>query len=449
MLAERQIALIALCIAALPGGMHVADVQAAPTTIDLGTDPAAEPLIRDARAALAAGDAEAAYRLLAAREAEFAGDPWFDYLLGVAALDTGRTSESIFSLRRSLSVAPEFSGARMELARAYFEAGNHALARRLFSRLLTEDPPADVREVINQYIVAIDARPAAPPSILRPYGEFAAGYDSNANGSTDDQQFLGFMLSPDNVETSSPFFEFAGGVDWIVPRSTRFAWYAGARASHRSNPDASFVDATTINGQGGLSFRRGDYFGRAGIDAWNAWRDGESNQSWAGAGLLLGRRLSANWDLTFDFRGGALRHDESIEVLDVNRYFYTLAAVYRYAADGSVRIEAIGGQDSEQVSGSPYGNSKAGGRLSLDTRLGGAWIRGSIGVLSSDFDGLFFGTPREDTQASGVLEVEFRDAFVDGLSIIPTVRYIDNDSDVDLYEYNRAEFGIRLRWAPR
>jgi len=125
------------------------------------------------------------------------------------------------------------------------------------------------------------------------------------------------------------------------------------------------------------------------------------------------------------------------------------ADAIRYAADGSVRIEAIGGQDSEQVSGSPYGNSKAGGRLSLDTRLGGAWIRGSIGVLSSDFDGLFFGTPREDTQASGVLEVEFRDAFVDGLSIIPTVRYIDNDSDVDLYEYNRAEFGIRLRWAPR
>ena len=46
---------------------------------------------------------------------------FFDYLLGVAALDNGYISEAIFSLRRAIAVEPGFSGARMELARAYFE----------------------------------------------------------------------------------------------------------------------------------------------------------------------------------------------------------------------------------------------------------------------------------------------------------------------------------------
>ena len=419
------------------------------TTLQIPASADTQALLRQAESSLAGGNAESAYSMLSTREADLAGNAMFDYLLGVAALDTGRTSEAIFALRRSLTVEPRFSGARMELARAYFEAGNHALARPLFAALLTENPPPGVRDVLNGYIGAIDKRPVAPRSRFSPYAEVAAGHDSNANGSTAAQQFFGFTLSPENVETESPFYEFAAGFNWTVPTSTRQGWFLGARASHRSNPDASFVDATVVNGLGAYQWRRGAFFGRIGADAYHVWRDSQSNESYGGLDLLLGRNVSSSWDLKFGLRGGGLRHDASIEVLDVDRIMVTLGASWRFSSLGNLTFEAVGGQDSEKQSGSPYGNSKLGGRLSLTAPLGNHFFYASVGSLTSDFDGLFFGVPREDTQLDSIAQIEFRDVGIDGLSLIPRLRYIDNDSDLLLYDYDRTEISLILRWMPR
>ena len=432
-----------LFLATTPAGAQLDDV------LTMQSAPAVGELLRDAEARLARGDAESAWRLLSPRETEFAGNPLFDYLLGVAALDTGRRSEAIFALRRSLAVEPRFSGARMELARAYFETGNSALARPLFVALRNEDPPAGVRDIIDGYIRAIDARPAPRRSRFTPYAELAGGYDSNANGSTATQQYFGFTLSPDNVETDSPFYEFGAGFHWTLPTSRSNGWYLGARVGHRANPDASFVDSTIVNGIASWQWRSGAFFGRAGADGYLAWRDGASNESYAGVDALLGRNLHANWDLTAGLRGGALRYADSIEILDVNRILYTLGVNYRPSPLTILTFEAIGGQDSERDPTSPYGNSKLGARLALTAPLGDNTLYASLGSLKSDYDGLFFGAAREDTQLSGLLQVEFRDVLVDGLSLIPRVRYVDNDSDLELYAYKRTEIGLLLRWMPQ
>lgn len=435
-------AIIGLAVLAV---LLAAPVGAGAQSAGTPEQPAARALLDDAAARLAADDAAGAYALLAPREAELAGNAWFDYLLGVAALDTGRSGEAIFSLRRSLAVEPRFSGAKMELARAYFEAGNHDQARPLFVALLGEQPPRGVGEVLTRYIDAIDARPAAPRPRFSPYAEFTAGYDTNANGSTDSGQFLGFTLSPENVETDSPFAELGAGFSWSIPRSRSFAWYLGGRASYRDNPDADFVDAGLASGVGGASWRRGPFFGRAGLDAYGSLRDGESNETYAGADLKLGRQLGTSWELSAALRYGRLSHDSSIDVLDVDRLLYTLGASWRYSALGSLKLEFVGGEDDEREAGSPYGNSKLGGRLSLSAPLGEHILFASVGSLTSDYDGLFFGGPREDTQRSTVVQLEFRDVFTDGLSISPRVRYVDNESDVALYEYDRTEVGLTIR----
>jgi hypothetical protein len=406
--------------------------------------------LQRAESLLAIGDSQRAYQLLAPREAELSGQAYFDYLLGVAALDSGRTNEAILSLRRAASVAPQFSGARMELARAHFEAGERNLSRPLFVALLGENPPAGVRNVIEQYISAIDSAPAAAPSNFRPFAELMVGYDDNANGSTDDQQFLGFILSPENLETDSSFFDAGAGFDLTVPKSAAFAWALGARAGYRKNPDASFVDTGIVNLSGGMNWRRGTVFGRANVDAYWAARDGESNESYSGFNFLLGRQLNDQWDLSFSLRGGALRYDDAIEILDVNRVLYTLGAAYRFQSRGRFSIEAIGGSDDEQQSGAPYGNSKFGARLSFNTAIGAStYLLASVGSLTSDYDGLFFGASRQDRQLTSILQFEFRNVFTDGLSIAPRVRYIDNDSDVALYDYDRTEIGLLIRWVPK
>lgn len=406
-------------------------------------------LLERAEARIANEQAEEAFALLSAVQTEHAGNPYFDYLLGVAALDSGRHSEAIFSLRRSIAVEPRYAGARMELARAYFESNNPELARPLFVALLDENPPPGVLDIIRQYISMIDAPSAAPRSRMRGYLESLAGYDSNANGSTADQQFLGFTLSPQNLETESPFLEVGAGFEVLVPTSQQFAWIASGRLGHRANSDASFVNSTLLSGFGGGTWQRGVFFGRAGLDAYGSTRDGDANEAYGGADLMLGRRLGADWDVTLGLRGGASRFADELEVLDVNRFLYSLGASRRFSPMSRLGLQLIGGKDNERQAGSPYGNTKAGARLSFDASTGGAsFLHAALGTLTSDYDGLFFGLPREDTQVTVMLGVEFRDVWTEGLTLMPTYRYVDNDSDVALYKYDRTEIGLLLRWAP-
>ncbi len=320
----------------------------------------------------------------------------------------------------------------------------------MFVGLLGENPPPGVREVINQYVSAIDRRPTTPRNQFSGYVEVFAGNDTNANGSTGNQQFLGFTLSPQNLETESPFYEIGAGFNWLVPRSSQFAWVVNARAGQRENNDAPFVDSTLVSGFVGSTWQRGAFFGRAGVESYWAARDGEENEVYGGLDLLLGRRLNEQWDLSLGLRGGIHNFDPTIDVLDVDRYLYTLGVSYRFTPQARLTLDAIGGTDNERNTGSPYGNSKSGGRLSLNAAVGNsALLYASIGSLTSDYDGLFFGSQREDTQLSSILQVEFLNVLTEGLSFIPRVRYIDNDSDVSLYDYDRTEIGLLIRWTPR
>ncbi len=419
-------------------------------TIQVATSPDDQRFLARAEDLLTSGDAETAYTLLSKREIELAGNPFFDYLLGVAALDSGRANDGIFSLRRALLVVPGFSGARMELARAYFETGNLAMSRPLFEQLLSEQPPAAVRAVIDAYIASIDASPTAPIGHFRIHYDLAAGFDTNANGSTDNQQFLGFMLSPNNTETESSFAELAAGFSFSKPKSTRVAWYTNGRIGFRHNPDADFVDAGVVSGAGGMNWQRGKFFGRTGVDAYWSTRDGDSNQSYAGIETMLGRRLPEYWDVSLGIRGGALRYASAIDIMDVNRVLFTGRLGRAFSTGGSFGIELVGGKDSERRSASPYGNSKLGGRVTLYSPLDDNTVLFvSSGSLTSDYDGLFFGTPREDTQISTLLQIEFRNVGRDGLSLTPRLRHVNNDSDVALYDYDRLEFSLNLRWTPQ
>ena len=448
-MAVSRVLVRAICCISLLAALPAMDAIAQ-DTLQVGAPAEVRQILTQAESLLASGAANQAYELLQPLENQYSDNVLFDYLLGIASLDTGRTSAAIMSLQRAVAAAPQFSGARMELARAHFEAGEPGEARPLFVALLTENPPPGVRSIIDQYIAAIDAGTTRPPSDFRPYAELLVGYDDNANGSTDDQQFLGFTLNPENLATDTAFFEANAGFGWVAPRSATFAWHINAHAGYRKNPDASFVDSGILSGIGGMMWASGANFGHLNVDAYAASRDGESNESYTGGNLLVGRHLNDRWDLSIAFRGGALRYDESIEVLDVNRLLYKVGLAWRFQSRGRLVVEAIGGSDSEQQTGSPYGNSKSGARLSVDTSIGDStYLFASVGSLTSDYDGLFFGSEREDTQTTAVLQFEFRDVWTDGLSVVPRLRYIDNDSDVSLYDWDRTEIGLLIRWEPR
>lgn len=115
---------------------------------------AQEPAEPDPAAAKAAREkAEADYRALSGQIGQRAGDPAFDYALGIAAIDSGRFGEAIIAFQRVLAVQPENAAARAELARAYALAGDIDTAREQFATVV-DDPslPDPVRQRFTGFV---------------------------------------------------------------------------------------------------------------------------------------------------------------------------------------------------------------------------------------------------------------------------------------------------------
>jgi tetratricopeptide (TPR) repeat protein len=96
--------------------------------------------VRRAHAVLRAGRAATAETWLRALEAQFPGEVNCLWLLGASLLDQDKVSESIATLERVLTAAPEFANARVDLARAYRRDGHADKAREEVRRVLQAMP---------------------------------------------------------------------------------------------------------------------------------------------------------------------------------------------------------------------------------------------------------------------------------------------------------------------
>ena len=429
------------------------------------TDPEILRVLNEADALLKQQKSSDAYGLLAGHEAQLGGNPSFDYLLGVAALDSGKPSEAVFALRRVVLAEPRFAGARLELARAQFEIGEYELARTQFQYLLTQSPPENTRAVIEHYLDSIPGR-AIPWS--RPWqlaeripwrrlgtrdrwsalAQFGAGYDSNANGSTSEQTFLGFTLNPNNVETSSSFGELSLSGNYTLPFSSTSGLITNGQLSHRANTDASFVDQTIASLGSTMVWLRGPYRFTAGLDGYKALLDGSDHESGINLNAGVARRF-ADYEAALSLRAGKLDYvDQDLSLLDANRYLAGLSVTRLNLFDGKARAGAtlFAGTDDTQRSGSPYANDRKG------LRLFGSWalradstIFAELSGMTTDYDGTFFSSPRKDHLYGVTVAFDLQNFPAEKWSLAPRLRYLQNDSKISLYEYDRVEAVVFIR----
>ncbi len=102
-------------------------------------------LLLNAQQLMSKSSAGEAYEMLIKHEAEFAGDPKYDYILGVSALDSERAGYAVLAFQRTLAVAPRFLG----LARAYFRLGAYSDAEQEFSEVKQYNPPHNIKRSIQ------------------------------------------------------------------------------------------------------------------------------------------------------------------------------------------------------------------------------------------------------------------------------------------------------------
>ncbi len=185
---SRIVALATLCFVpqaasvaqpAPPGAQPLSSAQCA-TYQDVMREAAALQRARRSRDALA---------LLTAYENEFAGDPYFDYQLGVAALDAAQPSVAQQALERAVLVRPDFAGAWIDLALAHARLGEAETALQIVAHI---EDSFEVPLPLRDQLQSLRAELAAPRlstewaanSLLGArsgYLQFSAGHESNAN----------------------------------------------------------------------------------------------------------------------------------------------------------------------------------------------------------------------------------------------------------------------------
>lgn len=412
-----------------------------------GADPY-DAALREARSQILAGQATKAYQSLESLEPALAGDPDFDYLFAVAALDSGRHEIAITTLGRLLALHPDHQEARIELARAHLESGDEALGRRQFEALQQAGLGGEARDVVRGYLsVAVPVRRGSAKTVR--WFEAGAGYDSNANASTSERNFLGVTLSPENVRQSSAFGELTAGIGRLQPVGAASRLAATLRIGHRANVDASFVDQTVASADLSMATGRGPTRWTFGLGGHYGLLDGEAHQWGAGANLGFMHELDHGWSTGLRVHHGQLRYDDSnLEFFDVERTLVSLTIARAAPRGGEADLVIFGGGDEPRSTGSAFGNTRRGARLLLRTSPGSRGpFFADLSVQDVDYDdspGFFFADRRDDLW-SATLGFDLQDLPWPGWQLQPALRYSRSDSNIALYDYERYEFRLTLR----
>lgn len=201
----------------------------------------ADPQVLErARKLLAENNPKQAYVELVAIQSTMTGIPEYDYLLGVASLDSGRFEDAIIAFERVLALNPNHAGAQMDLGRAYFALGSYDLAEAAFRRLKDSNPPGPALQAINQYLEAIQTRKRETTPGWSGIVELAIGYDTNLTGVPGDfgaasQQSFNIAVDPtgNSIKRKAAYFEAQGYLEYARPLSRGWSVFAGGGARGR------------------------------------------------------------------------------------------------------------------------------------------------------------------------------------------------------------------------
>ncbi len=275
---------------------------------------------------MASRNAAAAYELLAPLEPTRAGQPDFDYVLGIAALDSGRISRAIFALERVLAVQPDNALARAEIGRAYLAAGEADTARAELTQVRAGTIPASAVPAVDRLLGAISQLQSQQSTQWRGYVDAGLGYDTNVNSATGDSQIaipafpgLNFSLDPANRRAQDSFALLGGGASVRVPIAPDLAFAGNLSASQTFNRNQERFEAGLLDASAGLAKTVGANVFSAAVQANGNWFGGSRFREAYG---LLGQwqyNLSARAQTTIFAQSTRLAYPGNT-IRDANRH---------------------------------------------------------------------------------------------------------------------------------
>ena len=415
----------------------------------------AGPDLKKAEALLRENRAAEAYELLRRFEADSAGSPEFDYLFGVAALETGRPAEASIALERALIVNPDFVGARLDLARAYFALKDFDRAKVELNTLAAQNPPPAARETIDRYLAEIDTRIRTRQRRLTGYLEATLGYDSNVNNSTSTSTVfvplfgLNLALAPTSIKSSDGYFLLGGGAELALPLSEENTLFAALDGRHRLNFKEDLFDYSRFDGRIGLQHAVGRNVFRASYGYGQFHLDNRRNYETSGSTVEWRHALNDRNVVTLLGQHTRLRFpDPTLTGNNVNQTIGAAGWAHAFNPQGTTFVFASlhAGREwdtDDRVDGE---RGIVGARLVGQYSFAASWdAYATLAAQNSDYDteNFVFQTTRHDRLYEVALGLVRR--FQRDWSVRPQIAYTRNSSNIAIYDYDRWDVSITLR----
>ena len=417
-------------------------------------------VLEKAEALMKAGNADQAYQMLEPLEVEGAGDLVYDYLLGTAALESNRPSKATFVYERILAVAPSYVGVRADMGRAYFALGDFGRAKIEFETVLTfQNLPQDLRGTVEQYVKAAEARTQNKRTVASGYLEVGFGRDTNI-GAAHSSDVLNYPGNPSAVPpvgagNYSPGLKADGyatlGLGGEVNHQVTDRWGAYLGADYRGRAYQTFCDNTcnwTADARTGVSYSGGAWLIKTGVTAGTynlnqvQYRDTVGlNVDWRLA-LASGSQVSLGASTTRASYLSSTTVSQNTQTNSVSAGWLTSigdgSAIFSLTASGGVEVAAGGRSDGDKQFYGP----RVLFQKSFNEKLGG-YI--TSGITYSKYAGIndLYGISRDESTTDVALGMTW--TLGKGLSVRPQLSYVKNNSNAELYVYDKTDASINLR----
>ena len=394
-----------------------------------------------------------AYELLLPLEAQRAGEPEFDYLLGIAALDSGHRERAIFALERVLAVQPDNALARAEIARAYLAAGEKDTARREFEAVKREPIPAAARATIDRYLSAITA---AETTHVQGYIELGLGSDSNVNSATSDSQialpaFGGLIatLNPAATSKKDSFANVLGGINFTHKVNERWSVVAGAAVNGKFNREQDQFDTLALDGNLGARWAANNDALTLAAQMQSFELDNSRYRDTRGMIAQWQHNLDERRQVTGYLQYAQLRYPTQ-GIRDADRGIGGVAYAQAFSSRLSpvLFLSAYGGREKERADGVPHlGHKPWGIRVGGQFRPTEGWtVFGGVNYEQRRYGGPepIFLVPRKDKQTDVRLGASY--LMRAGTTLILQASNTDNKSNIDLYHFQRTLGTVSVRF---
>lgn len=407
-----------------------------------------------AQALLKRSDARAAYELLLPLEAQRAGDPEYDYLLGIAALDAGDHERAVFALERVLALQPDNLRARAEIARAYYQMGERDTAQREFEAVRARGVPPEVRDTIDRFLSAIES---SRTTRFNAYVEIAAGHDSNVNGATAQGQvavpFFGgavFQLAPGAQRMSDSFNSLGAGFSFGTEFAPQWSLVGGVSYYGKYNHDETLFDTQTYDGSLGVRWARDANAVTGVLQAQTYSVDDRRYRDSIGGTLQWQHSLSQSRQVSLFLQHAALSYpDPTQSIRDARRSIAGAGIANAFGGELApvVFASVYGGEEQPDEELVPHlGHKLVGVRVGAQATLAsGVVMFGNLSAEQRKYGGddPLFLVRREDRQYDATIGVNY--TLAPKWSLRPQVSHTDNRSNIEINRFKRTVAQVGLR----